>query len=57
MLHFKPLVQALSLDKVLGEIMLINCKRPLKTPLDAGSTNELQQVAIAAVDLVDENVI
>lgn len=32
-------------------------KRRLKTPLDAESTNELQQVALAVVDLVDERVI
>jgi predicted nucleotidyltransferase component of viral defense system len=32
-------------------------KRRLKTPLDAESTNELQQVTLAVVDLVDEHVI
>ncbi|WP_418147627.1 hypothetical protein ABL850_31685 [Variovorax paradoxus] len=32
-------------------------KRPFNTPLDAGSTKELQQIALAVVDLVDERVI
>ena len=33
------------------------CKRRLRTPLDAGSSKDLQQVALAAVDLVDERLI
>ncbi|GKT19958.1 hypothetical protein AVHY2522_24380 [Acidovorax sp. SUPP2522] len=32
-------------------------KRRLSPPLDAGSTEELQQVALAVVDLVNERVV
>lgn len=38
-------------------ITTLRSKRRLRTPLDAGSSKELQQVALAAVDLVDERLI
>ncbi|WP_307605135.1 hypothetical protein, partial [Variovorax boronicumulans] len=49
-----PFDQVLRTDVRLRLIALTGGKRPLKTPLDAGSTEELQQFALAVVDLVDE---
>jgi hypothetical protein len=47
----------LSRPEFVDQPWLCGSKCHLRTPLDAGSTKELQQVALAVVDPIDERVI